>query len=103
MSPRRLVVKCGDDCYAVQVFWDPDEWCSELPDWWVEIAGCSRCVRVTLLATLAHHGHETAREIVDHLYQQGFHIADDGRWVVVLEDERACIAPWPKHVHKKLV
>jgi len=95
----KTIVKCGEG-YALQVFWSRDEWCKRLPRWWLELAeGCSRCTRVTLLATLAYSGHPVARLIVEQLCENGYAVLEDGKWVVRLEEEhRACIYPWPKNL-----
>ena len=98
--PEHRVVKCGDDCYCIAIIWDGDEWCSKLPEWWLEFAeGCNRCARVTWLATLAYNGHRLAMKLVEQLCGNGFVVVDG--WVAKWEGHKVCLYPWPKMMFSK--
>jgi hypothetical protein len=82
---------------SLEVTWDYEEWCRQVPDWWKEPCGCRRtCDAGTLMNHLYKHNFIAWHEL------NHFMTTTIEGWVVRIKEGLSYLFPWPKKLYKKI-
>lgn len=94
------VIRYNGD-FATEIVWQQEDWCKQLPKWWIDNCGCKKTCHLN--KGLGNTLFDMNPTTVKHLFRYGFVVIHG--WVLRLKDKHTyevTIYPWPKKMYMNL-